>query len=64
MVIRYAYLWKHEREAGLEEGKDRPAAVIIILKDEPNDPLVTVLPITHAQPNNPMDAIEIPAVTK
>jgi hypothetical protein len=64
MVIRYAYLWKQEHAAGLEEGKDRPAAVIIVFKDEPNDLLVTVLPITHLQPSNPMDAIEIPAATK
>jgi hypothetical protein len=64
MVIRYAYLWKREHEAGLEEGKDRPAAVIIVLGDEPGDPVVTVLPITHAQPSDPKDAIEIPAATK
>ena len=65
MVIRYDYLWLHEHRLGQEEGrKSRPAAVIIVLDDDPQHPLVTVLPITHAAPADPNLAIEIPAVTK
>jgi len=64
MVIRYGYLWLHEHRQGQEEGKDRPAAVIIVLDDDPQHPLVTVLPITHAPPSDPAAAIEIPSSTK
>ena len=29
-MVRYAYLWTHEAEAGAEEGrKDRPCAVVL-----------------------------------
>jgi PemK-like, MazF-like toxin of type II toxin-antitoxin system len=64
MVIRYGYLWLHEHERGQEEGKDRPAAVIIVLEDEALRPLVTVLPITHAAPIDLAAAVEIPSATK
>ena len=64
MVIRYGYLWLHEHNHGQEEGKSRPAAVIIVLDDDPHHPLVTVVPITHAPPAYTATAIEIPSVTK
>jgi hypothetical protein len=64
MVIRYAYLWLHEHERGQEEGKDRPAAVILALDDDPEHPLVTVLPITHTPPEDRARALEIPTPTK
>ncbi len=65
LVIRYSYLWLHEHEQGKDEGtKDRPAAVIIVLDDDPQHPLVTVLPITHTAPADSAAAIEIPTATK
>lgn len=68
MVIRYAYLWHGESLRGLEEGvKDRPCAIILtaLIDDtDDGDQKVYVLPITHAPPRNPGDAIEIPAQTK
>jgi hypothetical protein len=65
MVVRYDYLWLHEHRQGREEGrKSRPAAVILVVDDDPEHPLVTVLPITHTAPADPHVAIEIPAVTK
>lgn len=64
MVIRYGYLWRNQHEHGQEEGKNRPAAVIVVLDDDPQHPLVTVLPITHAPPADPGAAIEIPFLTK
>jgi hypothetical protein len=64
MVIRYGYLWLHEHDQGREEGKSRPAAVIIVLDDDPHHPLVTVVPITHAPPTDVAASIEIPSVTK
>jgi hypothetical protein len=41
MVIRYGYLWLHEHAPGQEEGKDRPAAVLLVLQDQGPQPVVT-----------------------
>lgn len=60
-VIHYSYLWKHEQEAGLEEGlKDRPAAVILTHEDDiSGETIVFALPITHTAPRDMSVAIEI-----
>jgi len=65
LVIRYAYLWKREFEAGRDEGtKDRPCAIVMAVIDAQGDSEVLVLPITHSPPDHPAEAIEIPRVTK
>jgi hypothetical protein len=65
LVIRYSYLWRTEQQRGQEEGsKDRPCAVILVTTDDRGDQVVTVLPITHTPPSNPLLAVEIPAATK
>jgi hypothetical protein len=65
LVIRYAYLWRDDFKKGKEEGvKDRPCAIILVTHDEDGKDIVTVLPITHSQPRDPMMAVEIPAVVK
>jgi hypothetical protein len=65
LVIRYAYLWKREFDAGRDEGaKDRPCAIVMAVIDEDGDKEVLVLPITHTPPTNAADAIEIPTLTK
>jgi hypothetical protein len=66
-VIRYCYLWNAERQRGQEEGsKDRPCAVVLVVKDEGGKDVVTVLPITHTPPSlsDALLAIEIPTATK
>lgn len=64
-VIRYSYLWHKDAVLGAEEGvKDRPCAVIMMVQDENGEDIVTVLPITHTPPQNPVDALEIPYLTK
>lgn len=65
-VFRYSYLWHWQHLEGREEGdKDRPALVLAIVTHlEEGTPVVRVLPITHGQPNNPEDAIELPPATK
>ncbi len=64
LVIRYAYLWHNEAENGQEEGlKDRPYTIIPSRKEKNGLELVTVLPVTHTAPDNPDDAIAIPAGT-
>jgi hypothetical protein len=64
-VIRYSYLWRHEHLRGQEEGvKDRPCAVILVIVNDDNDRIVTVLPITHTPPSDPALAVEIPPAVK
>jgi uncharacterized protein YifN (PemK superfamily) len=64
LVISYAYLWRAQQQAGGEEGrKDRPCAIVVTAKDEDEDILVLVAPITHTPPVDG-SAIEIPAKVK
>lgn len=65
LVIRYAYLWKHESDEGSEEGsKDRPCAIVLSSVNEDDEREVLVLPITHTPRQHADDAIEIPTPTK
>jgi hypothetical protein len=65
LVIRYSYLWEREARQGREEGvKDRPCAIVLVLLREGGHPVVRVLPVTHAPPEYPDDALEIPQATK
>jgi hypothetical protein len=65
LVIRYSYLWASEHARGQEEGvKDRPCAIVIATADEAGGHIVTVLPISHTPPSNPLLAVEIPHATK
>lgn len=65
LVIRYAYLWKREYEAGRDEGsKDRPCAIVMALTADDGESKVLVVPITHAPPHDAADAVEIPRATK
>jgi hypothetical protein len=65
LVIRYSYLWASEARQGREEGvKDRPCAIILVVLREGDHPIVRVLPVTHAAPADPADALEIPQPTK
>jgi hypothetical protein len=65
LVIRYSYLWESEARQGREEGvKDRPCAIILVVLREGDHPIVRVLPVTHAPPPDPADALEIPQPTK
>lgn len=66
-VIRYSYLWNAEYQRGQEEGvKDRPCAVVLMVKNDDGGEIVTVLPITHTPPSNSEAAlaIEIPTETR
>lgn len=63
LVIRYSFLWSHERDAGASEAsKDRPCAIIVAARvDETGEVRTIVAPITHRPPDEPLDSIEIPA---
>jgi hypothetical protein len=64
-VISYAYLWAGEHAAGREEGvKHRPCAIVLARTIVAGRELVTVVPVTHAPPAQPADALEIPPAVK
>jgi hypothetical protein len=65
LVICYSYLWAGEHRTGREEGiKDRPCAIVAARQIIEGREIITVVPVTHAPPRNPQDAIEIPATLK
>lgn len=61
LVISYAYLWRHEHNAGLEEGrKVRPAVIVLsAFKAKTGNTRVIVAAITHSAPQGETIAIEI-----
>jgi hypothetical protein len=65
LVIRYAYLWRREADAGRDAGvKDRPCAIVVAVRTEAGETLVYALPITHTAPPVADDALELPQATK
>jgi PemK-like, MazF-like toxin of type II toxin-antitoxin system len=65
MVVRCACLWHWEFEQGREEGdKNRPCAIILSAVDQAGETVVTVLPVTHTNPADKADAVELPRVVK
>ena len=65
LVIRYSYLWAAEAAEGRDDGvKDRPCAVVLVIREVGRRPRVRVLPVTHSAPIDPNSAMEIPPETK
>jgi hypothetical protein len=65
LVIGYAYLWRHEKLRGQEEGlKNRPCVIVLAVESTEGQTVVTVAPITHTPPVHEGIAIELPAETK
>jgi hypothetical protein len=65
LMISYSYLWDREHIIGKENGvKYRPCAIVAARQTIAGREVVTVVPVTHSQPANPDDAIEIPAALK
>lgn len=62
LVIRYGFLWSHERDAGAgEAAKDRPCAIVVAARREADgDVTVIVAPITHATPDDLGASIPLP----
>jgi len=60
LVINYQYLWRHEHLAGLEEGKERPCAIILAKATTEGRTEVVVAPITHREPSPPSLGVEVP----
>ena len=52
LVINFAYLWRHEFEAGAEEGrKVRPVLILAVGTAAVGSKRVTVVPLTHSEPS-------------
>jgi len=65
LVISYSYLWRHEHDAGAEEGrKNRPCVIILAVEKKDGNTLVTVAPITHSEPKGKNLGLEIPPRVK
>lgn len=65
LVLSYEFLWSDEAERGQEEGdKRRPSVVVLATKTEKGQTSVTVAPITHSQPREGTNAIEVPPKVK
>ena len=66
LVISYAYLWRHERRAGREEGvKDRPCVVVLAAPSAADGAtMVRVAAVTHSPPDNLATVFELPQAVK
>lgn len=60
LVISYEFLWSHEADDGQDRGNKIRPALIILVTTENNEKTVWVSPITHTEPNNEIDGVEIP----
>ena len=65
-IIRYAYLWTDEHQAGRDEGrKDRPALVLALaVRTDAGGTRVLVLAVTHTPPRDKLDAVAFPDAEK
>jgi hypothetical protein len=65
LVIRYSFLWSSEHAEGAREGrKDRPCAIVVAARHDPNGDIQTIVaPVTHQPPEEPAASIEMPAAT-
>ena len=66
LVVSYAYLWRHEHNQGLEEGrKNRPCVIVLaVAKPEGDVVRVTVAAVTHTPPHADAIALEMPLKVK
>lgn len=65
LVIHFEYLWRHEHEAGSDQGeKKRPCAIVVAATVESGVVETVVAPITHRRPSPPSKGIEIPLRVK
>ncbi len=65
LVISHTYLWRHEHQAGQEEGrKNRPCVIVLCVEHQVETATVTVAPIMHNLPEDAAAGIEIPSRVK
>lgn len=61
LVVRYDFLWKEEADLGLDSGKDRPCAIVLVAVEKTDGSKdVLLCAITHSPPKKNEIAVEIP----
>lgn len=61
LVVRYDFLWKDEGQAGVESGKDRPCAIVLVAAARPDGSRdVLLCAVTHAPPLPAETAVPLP----
>jgi hypothetical protein len=64
-VLLYPYLWHWQEERGETEGrKDRPTAVILVVRAKDGLEYALLLPVTTKEPDHTRQAVEVPATEK
>jgi hypothetical protein len=62
LVVRYDFLWREEQRAGVESGKDRPCAIILMSAERADGSKdVLLCAITHSPPGRNEGAVEVPS---
>ncbi|MGK0437950.1 MAG: hypothetical protein ACJATK_000897 [Paracoccaceae bacterium] len=65
ILIRHMYLWRDEARQSRGEGrKARPCLVVHIRDNEYMEKEVYIVPVTHTEPADKSQAIELPHATK
>ncbi len=61
LVIRFAYVWRREAAQGRESGaKDRPCVIVLAVRALAGQTVVTVAPITRAEPEIEASGVRLP----
>jgi len=64
-VLNYSYLWEYEYVKGRDEGiKDRPVAVVLVIRPKDGIDQVHVVPLTTKAPTRDQLAIEVPEAVR
>ena len=66
LVVHFNYLWSREQAADRQEARyPRPCAIVVSYRRNADGALIVMLaPITHAEPRDGDNAIEIPQAVK
>lgn len=65
LVIAYSYLWAVEARRGLDAGnKNRPCVIVVSVRRDRGQTIVTVAPITHSPPDRPDGGVVLPMATR
>jgi hypothetical protein len=58
-VLSYPYRWRHQPPAKIDNPKDRPTCIALMLKDRNGADVLTILPISDLPPDDLSTAIEL-----
>ena len=65
LLIRHMYLWRDEAKLGREEGhKARPCLILHTRQNKYQELEVYIMPVTHTEPRDISEAIEVPMESK